>query len=61
MIQGQCEMCSLYVDDLYDASAIAEMFGLSPAYDNADRYMICGECLNVLEEKVKSAWANKVA
>ena len=59
MIAGQCELCTNYVDELYDASALADAFGLFANFNDDDVYYICGDCLNNIESMVKVAWQKK--
>ena len=59
-IAGRCELCDMYVDELYDASALAETFGFVAKYRADDVYCICPDCLNNLEEMVRGMWHKKI-
>ena len=59
MIAGQCELCTNYVDELYDASALADAFGMYASFNDDDVYFVCGDCLNNIESMVRAAWQKK--
>ena len=60
LIEGQCEVCGGYVDSLYDASELADKFGLMAEYNDDDIYTVCPDCLNALEECVRRIWRKKI-
>ena len=60
MIEGQCELCTNYVDKLYDASALADAFGMVASFSDDDAYYVCGNCLENVESMVRVAWRKKV-
>ena len=56
---SKCELCCSR-EGVYDASVLADWFGRNAVNRDDYDFLVCAECLNGVEDAVKTAWGSKM-